>query len=154
MMFNRTYRFSSSHNAAQIRENLIGQHMTIHHLDFEIQERDRMIKIIPHAENVEELKTLPITHVELQETSNGTNVKVKSHPRRIDVGGPNLIIVFCIFALLVGALLYFLRPHDSPFPPLAIASVGVLVFIIFWIRMEAGYFDYVRKIKKFVKSRA
>lgn len=154
MLFNRTYRFKSSHSVAQIKENLLGEHMKVHDLDFEITERDRMIKIIPHAENVEELKTLPITHVELEDTSNGTKVKISSHPRRIDVGGPYLLIIFCIFAVVAGALLYFLRPHESPLPAMAIAGAGILMFLVFWIRMQRGYFDYVRKIKKFVQSHA
>lgn len=31
------------------------------------------------------------------------------------------------------------------------ASVGI--FTIFWVRMEMGYFDYVRKIRAHVKSK-
>lgn len=111
-----------------------------------------MIKIIPHAENIEGLRTLPITHVEFESRDNQqTKMKITSKMRRIDKGGPMLIVIFCVF-LIVAALLLGLYGKEGFLPyVLVMGGLALVVFVIFWIRMESGYFDYVRKIRDFVK---
>ena len=61
MVFSRTYRYNSNLSAEDIRRRLTGQHMKVHNLDFEVSEKGQMLRIIPHAEDVESVKTLPIT---------------------------------------------------------------------------------------------
>jgi len=152
MIFNRSYTFRSKYSPAEIKKNLLGAHLSIHKLDFEVIDKEHMLKIIPHAENVQDVKTLPITHVSLKSKSDGVRVKVSSHPRRIDVGGPMLLATFCILAMLGGLGLYVFIPNESIYLPGGLFAVGLIIFILFWIQMERGYFDYVRKIKSFVKK--
>lgn len=152
MLFTRTYRYRIQKPIEDARRQLVGQRVRIHHLDFEVYEKDRMIKIIPHAENVDGLRTLPITHVEFEGRGDQqTKVKITAKMRRIDKGGPMLIIIFCLF--LVGAALLLGLYGKEGFLPyvLVMGGLALLVFVIFWIRMESGYFDYVRKIRDFVR---
>lgn len=151
MIFKRTSVFSSPHSVEQIKKNLMGNHIALHHLDFEIMDKDHMLKIIPHAENVDNVKTLPITHVTFSPNGAGTKIKMSSHMRRIDAGGPILLTVFCLIAMLGGIALFFMKNIEW-FIPLVLFALGFIIFIIFWLRMESGYFDYIRKIKKYVKT--
>lgn len=151
MIFNRTYHFRTHLSIAEIRERLLHQHIKVHDLDFEVSEKQQMIKVIPHAENIEGIKTLPITHIEMRGMGNGnTSVKMFTKPRKIDAGGPYMIVIFCIFCVIGASLFYLLNSQDSLLPSLVMIGVAVIIFILFWYRMEAGYFDYVRKIKHFV----
>jgi hypothetical protein len=153
MIFQRTYRYNTPLSIEDIKQRLLGKHIQVHHLDFEILEKEQMLKIIPHAEDVSAIKTLPITHVEMQgRGTSGTKITVTSKPRKIDVGGPYLILIFCLFCVIGASILYIMNPTDSYLPPLSMVAVGILIFIIFWLRMEAGYFDYTRKIRDYIKQ--
>lgn len=152
MIFNRTYRYNTPLSAEDIKQRLIGKHIQVHHLDFEITEKEAMLRIIPHAEETNAIKTLPITHVEMRASgTTGTRLILTSKPRRIDVGGPYLIVIFCLFCVLGASGFYLINPRESYWPPLTMVGVGLLIFIIFWARMETGYFDYTRKIRDYVK---
>jgi hypothetical protein len=153
MIFNRTYRYSTPLSKEDIKQRLLGKHLQVHQLDFEVLEKEEMLKIIPHAEEVSSIKTLPITHVEMQANSaSGTKIIVTSKPRKIDVGGPYLIVIFCLFCIIGASGFYLMNPAESFLPSLVMLSAGLLIFIIFWLRMEAGYFDYTRKIRDFIKQ--
>ena len=153
MIFNRTYRFKAPHSIDELKQRLLNnQHLQVHHLDFEIFEKDSMLKVIPHAENLTAVKTLPITHIGfLGDGDVGTKIVLKSKPRKIDVGGPYLIVIFCIFCIVGASIFYFLDPDEYSWPSIVMVGIGVLIFIIFWINMEIGYFDYVRKIRNAVR---
>ena len=137
----------------QIKQRLIGQHVRIHNLDFEIYDKERMVKIIPHAEQETNIKTLPITHVEFRGKGSTTEVHISSKMRKIDKGGPMILLIFCFF-LLAAALIMLLSIREKGFEIYAFPMLGVslLAFIIFWIRLESGYFDYIRKIRDYVKK--
>src|ERR1044071_5871088 len=90
MIFSRTYRYNSSMPAEAIKGRLIGKHVKVHNMDFEVSEKDRMLRIIPHAEQETNIKTLPITHVELKGKGDKTQVVINSKMRKIDSGGPML----------------------------------------------------------------
>lgn len=151
MLFNRTYNFTSKQPADEIKKRLLGNHLDLHHLDFEILDKEHMLKIIPHAENIDAVKTLPITHVSFASNGKGTRVKVAAHMRRIDAGGPILLTVFCAITMIAGAIVYFMKPEES-YIAMALFALGFIIFIVFWFRMERGYFDYVRKIKSYIKT--
>lgn len=150
MLFSRTYRYSSSMPVEDIKGRLVGKHVTVHNLDFEVFEKDRQIKIIPHAESIQAIKTLPITHIELNRDGNKTKVVISSKMRKIDQGGPLLIVVFCVFMLIGGIVAYNLRQEMVMYASLL--GISLVLFTIFWYRMEAGYFDYVRKIRDYIKK--
>jgi hypothetical protein len=135
-----------------IKGRLIGKHVKVHNMDFEVSEKDRVLKIIPHAEDDTDLKTLPITHIELKGKGNNTQIVVSSKMRKIDSGGPMMIVIFCSF-LLIGALLFlFLGKAEYMSFTYTMGGIGLAIFAIFWARMERGYFDYVRKIRDYVKK--
>jgi hypothetical protein len=154
MIFKRTYKFTSSQPADEIRKKLIGKHTQVHKLDFEITDQDKFLRIIPHAEDIDSLKTLPITHVELSQAGSNTKVTVFGKIRKIDEGGPTIIVVFCVVMLLLGGAFYFFGGPSYVQTALILVGISVLLFAIFWAKMEAGYFDYIRKIRDFVKQQA
>ena len=80
MIFNRKYRYSSALPAEDIKSRLVGSHLQVHHLDFEVLEKENMLRIIPHAEEVNSVKTLPITHVEFGSGNKGTQVVISAKP--------------------------------------------------------------------------
>ena len=154
MFFSRKYRYTSALSEAEMRSKLLGQHMSLHNLDFEVIENDaHYLRIVPHAEQVTEVKTLPITRVNFKPAGGGkTQVLIYSHMRRIDSGGPMLVVIFCIFMLIAAALGHFLSSEDYDAYTLPLFGLGALIFIIMWIRLESGYFDYVRKIRDHIKQ--
>ena len=71
--------------------------------------------------------------------------------RKIDSGGPQLVVIFCAFMFIASfILLYVGGERMITYTLLGIAST---IFAVFLVRMQMGYFDYVRKIRAFVKSR-
>lgn len=153
MIFQRRYRIQSALNPTTLRDRLNLQTLKIHNLNFEITERDNVLKVIPQAQNVDGVKTLPITHIKMKSNgSNGTKVLLTSKPRRIDIGGPYLIIIFCVFLIVGAGIFYLLNPQESLMASWVMGGVGLLIFIFFWIKMEMGYFDYTRKIRNGVQN--
>lgn len=154
MLFSRTYKYQSSMGIEDIKSNLLGKHLKVHNLDFEVLEKDQMIKIIPHAEQVESVKTLPITHVEFNGSGKTTQVIVSSKIRKIDKGGPMLVVTFCAFMLIAAVLFMLNGGKDYEGFTYWMLGISIGIFVIFWIRMESGYFDYVRKIRDYIKTQS
>ena len=155
MLFSRHSRFQTSMPVEDIKQRLVGKHVKVHNLDFEIYEKEHMIKIIPHAEQETGIRTLPITHIEFNGKGQKTEVRISSKMRKIDKGGPMILLTFCLF-MMIAALIMLLSIKEEGFEVYAFPMLGVslLVFIIFWIRLESGYFDYIRKIREFVKKQS
>jgi len=153
MLFSRHYRYSTPAAEEEIKKRLIGQHVKIHNMDFEIYDKDRMLKIIPHAEQETNIKTLPITHVQFRDKGSKTDVLITSKMRKIDEGGPLILLFFCFFLMGAALVMLFSIQEDGfeiyAYPMIA---ASLLVFIVFWVRLESGYFDYVRKIRKYIKD--
>lgn len=152
MIFKRTYRYQSSLPMEEIKNKLIGKHIETHHLDFEISEKNGILRIIPHAETQAGVKTLPITHVNMNGKGGKTGLKISSKMRRIDAGGPYLISLFCGFLIIAAALFYLFGSEEHKLYTYILGGVGLILFIIFWVKMETGYFDYVRKIRDYIKK--
>ena len=153
MFFTRTHNFHFSVPKDDLKNRLLGKHVQIHNLDFEILDKgERKLSIVPHAEQVESIKTLPITNVDLQEDGDNTRVVVTSRIRAIDSGGPMLILIIC--SVLIGASAVLMYVGGEPGITYAALGVGLGILALFMIRMQMGYFDYVRKIRAYVKSKA
>lgn len=152
MLFTRHFQCSSPKNAETLYKQFLGKHLTIHHLDFEVYDEGDHLKVIPHTENSDQLYTLPITKVILQPDKEGTSVKMKFSPRHIDIGGPYLLLIFIGFAILGGLLLIWFKTNVQT--AFILIGLAFAVFALMWYRMERGYFDYIRKIKKWVKTYA
>lgn len=152
MIFKRKYRYLSSSTAEDIKGRLLGQHMKVHDMDFEVSEKGKMLKIIPHAEKTTAIKSLPITHVEFGKSGDKTKIVISSKMRRIDLGGPMLIMIFVIFIVAASVLLFMFGGGKYDTYTYTLGAIGLLIFAVFWTRMQTGYFDYVRKIRDFVKN--
>lgn len=152
MIFSRTYKYVSTASEQDIKGRLLGKHMQVHNMDFEVSEKGRMLKIIPHAEQTTAIKTLPITHVEFDGSGEKTKVKISTKMRKIDSGGPVLIMVFVTFLVLASLLLFIFGGDKYLTYTYTLGALGLLIFAIFWTRMQTGYFDYVRKIRDFIKK--
>jgi hypothetical protein len=121
-------------------------------MDFEVSEKDRMLRIIPHAEQVTNIKTLPITHIQLDGKGDSTHVVINSKMRKIDSGGPMLIVIFCFFMMIAAALFLVFGSAEYLSFTYTMGGISLAIFVVFWMRMEAGYFDYVRKIRDYIKT--
>lgn len=154
MFFKRTHSCSSPHTREELKKRLIGDHIKIHNLDFEAIEDNRIISIFPHTEQVTEIKTLPITHVDLQETDGKMKVIITSKIRELDLGGPQLVMILCFLLVIVAVVLFLAFGEDKKhIAAYIVLGVGLFTFIMFWIRMQNGYFDYVRKVKAHIISK-
>lgn len=153
MFFNRSYRLVSSQSADDIRQKLLGRHTSVHGLDFEVVDTDHGVRIVPHAEELESVKTLPVTRVNLRTRKDQkTDVLLYSHMRRVDQGGPLLVLIFAVFMIIAGTVGYLRGQEEYGLYTLPLIGIGLLVFIIMWVRLETGYFDYIRKVRDFVKG--
>ncbi|MEZ5047748.1 MAG: hypothetical protein R2831_12240 [Chitinophagaceae bacterium] len=151
MIFRRYYNLKSKKSAKEVTAKLLGNTFNVHNLSFEITQRDNNIKVIPHAEKSEKIYTLPITRLKVTDNKTGSSIKMMSKPRRIDIGGPYLLLIFIFFAIVAAFVIYFYK-KDYINSAYVLAIVALFTFIILWIRMEMGYFDYIRKIKKHIQS--
>lgn len=152
MLFTRQFQFNCSKNAETLYKHFLGKHLTIHQLDFEVYDEGDHLKVIPHTENSDQIYTLPITKVIIAPDNKGASVKMKFSPRHIDIGGPYLLLIFIAFAIIAGLLLLWFKTNiQTAFILIGIALVAVAIM---WYRMERGYFDYIRKIKAWIKTYA
>ncbi|GAA4459755.1 hypothetical protein GCM10023093_01320 [Nemorincola caseinilytica] len=153
MFFTRTYEFDLGGSRDEFMKKLIGKHVTIHNLDFEIYEQEERLCIAPHAEQVTSIKTLPITWVDLKSNNGRQRISMRSSIRQLDAGGPQLIIIFCIFLLVAAIVLLFTSGGDKKIM-FTFLGLDAIIYGLFWLRMKRGYLDYVHKIRDYVKDRA
>ena len=71
--------------------------------------------------------------------------------RKLDSGGPMLVIIFCAFMLIAATVLFMVQDAEPPLP-YTLAGISTFTLIVFSIRMQTGYFDYVRKIRAICKE--
>lgn len=150
MIFRRYYTMQSKQNAESLKASLLGKHLKIHQTDFEIFDLNGVVKIIPHAESDEAVHTLPITELKLIPNASTTTIKMKSKPRRIDIGGIYLLMVFILFLIIASIIIYISLNESYHKVSYILFGSGAVIFILVWLRMEQGYFDYIRKTKKWV----
>jgi uncharacterized membrane protein YuzA (DUF378 family) len=59
-------------------------------------------------------------------------------------------MMFVFFAVIAGLLLYLYGEGAYNNTAYILVGIAVLIFLLLYIRMQQGYFDYIRKIKKWV----
>lgn len=152
MLFTTIHTYYFAMRKEELKSRLVGRHVSIHNLDFEVLEKDNKLSIIPHAEQVEGIKTLPITSVVFKEENNQTKVVVTSKMRNLDSGGPLLLISFCAFIFIASFFMYTVNREQN----LAFLLMGISVSILtlLGVRLQTGYFDYVRKVREYIRSKA
>lgn len=152
MLFTTSTNFTTNLRPEEVRNVLVGKRTDIKQLNFEIKESDGIIKIIPHTENDEKSRIVPITHVEVSADANGTNVRMSTKPRRIDLGGLYLATGAIILIALIAVYLRITYPEQSIWVSGIIMGVALLSFIIFRLRLESSYYSYVKSLRSFVKG--
>lgn len=152
LLFDSTHEFSLPISKDEFKNRLLGKHVKIHNLDFEVMEFDYRINIVPHAEQVTDIKTLPITEIDFKDDSGKTRVVIKSKMRKLDAGGPQLIMIFCAFLFIASILLFYTSGGDIKIS-VTVLGFCFLIFGTFLFRMQTGYFDYVRKIRQYVVNK-
>ena len=151
MFFKRTQNYQCALQTDDFKSRLVGNHVTIHDMDFEVFEKDHSLRIVPHAEQTNAIKTLPITKVDMKQEGGKTKVTVTSDMRKLDAGGPQLIILFCAFLFIASFILLYVGGEKQI--TYTLLGAGAVILTIFWVRLEIGYFDYVRKIQSYIKNR-
>ncbi len=146
-MFTRTFSCITPIPKDAIMRRLMGSHVNIHQLDFEVVEKNEALRIIAHAEQVDEIKSLPITYLDFDDASGETKVKATFKLRKLDAGGPMLIFILCGLLLVASAVLGFV--HEQLFSIVTLIAC-VATYTIFRLRLEKSYFDYVRKIQSYI----
>jgi hypothetical protein len=152
MFFTRTQRYQFGMPKEDLRKQLLAERVNIHHMEFEIFEYEGVIRIVPNDEDATGIKTLPVTYVDLKGEGNATKVTVTSKMRKIDSGGPILIVIFCTFMLIAAGILLYVDPKQTQIP-YTLLGIGLLFITLFTVRMQTGYFDYVRKIRAYIRSK-
>jgi hypothetical protein len=154
MIFNRTYNLHSTKKNSDIKSSLLGKKFPVHKIEFEIVDVNGITRVVPHAEEIEgeRILTLPVTRISITDANNGSKVKLSSHPRRTDIGGPMLLMIACILFFIVGLALYYKGTEDVHGAAKIMLLISSITAILMWIKMELGYFDYVRKIKNYIKA--
>lgn len=151
MIFNKTFRFESQSNINDLKEKLVESLINVNNQSFFISPKDNMLRIIPDASKRKELTTLPVTHIKFKKRndSNKTKVTLFSKPRKIDAGGPYLLVVFCVFLLIAAIVIYAVESNrENIIPALGLVGLSLLIMLIFWYRMSRGYYRYVRGIRE------
>ena len=152
MFFTRTNTFNSPVSKKELQKRLLGAHVRIHNLDFEILEQENALLIIPYSEQEEAIKTLPITDVDIKEEGGQSKVILTSKMRPADSGGPNLILIFCFFLFIAAFVLHIVQNGDWTVSYICL-GIDALIFTTFIYRLRTGYFDYVHKVHRYVKSK-
>jgi len=153
MFFTRTHSFNSPVSKKELQKRLLGEHVRIHNLDFEIVDRENALVIIPYSEQEESIKTLPITDVDISEEGGQSKVTLTSKMRPADSGGPNLILIFCFFLFLAAFILHMVDKNGDWTVTYILLGIDVFIFSMFIFRLRTGYFDYVKKVHGYVQSK-
>lgn len=148
-MFTRTRQYTFSIPKEHLKYRLLGNHITIHHHDFEVTEEEQSLTIQPTIEDSAEKGTLPITLVELKEEGNKTEMVLTSRMPSIQAGGQIVMMLFSVFLLIASFILLYVG-HD-PLITYTLCGMSFVVFVYLLIRLQLNYFDYVRKIRSHVK---
>jgi hypothetical protein len=149
-MFKRTHQHRFSIPKEHLKYRLLGHHVTIHDKDFQLLEEDQDLSMVPTADQAGSIASLPITQLELKEDGNKTEVVITSKMRETDSGGTLVLLLFCVFFFIASLILLFIG--KEPIVAITLSGISVLIFIFFLIRMQVGYFDYVRKINTYIKD--
>jgi len=154
MFFTRSHTFNSPVSKKELQKRLLGDHVRIHNLDFEILERDHVMLIMPYSEQEESIKTLPITDVEVKEEGSQSKITLTSKMRPADSGGPYLILIFCFFLFAASFILHMVDKNGDWLVTYILLGIDAFIFSMFLYRLQTGYFDYVRKVHGYVKGKA
>ncbi len=157
MVFDKTYKIPLEVSPEVFKERILGEHFKVHHLDFEVYdhvEEDGIIKIFPHSESVSRTTTLPITHLTIVKDNSGSGNYIKAyfHIRKIDKGLPLFFLLLFLGTLIVGII--GLNNEALARTSKIFLIIGAIGTILTFLKLNKGYYDYIRKIKAWVETHA
>lgn len=141
-MFTKIFYHPVHMTKEMVRQRLLGKHMNIHDLDFEVMESERALRVVPHAEQIDSIMTLPVTRIDVVEKDGATQLKMVSHIRKMDAGGPILLMILMLLLASASAVLWMAREH---FFSMIMGSIFLAILLGFLYKLQVGYYDYVRK---------
>ncbi len=148
-MFTRTHQYTFPIPKEHLKYRLVGNHLTIHSHEFSVLEDEQILSILPNVEELNDSK-FPITQLELKEEGNRTEMIITSKMPTNEAGGQIVALTFCVFFFFASLVSLFFG-HD-PLITITLSAVGLAVFLFLFIRLQMGYFEYVRRIQGNLKE--
>lgn len=152
MFFTRTCRYQSPCSVQDLKNRLLEDHVKVDDVEFAVTEKEQVIKISPNTDSVEETKPLPVTYITLEDKGRKTKVVLKSKIEDSNNKRSYNSILFCAMLFLATIIFFIFGKEEYASVAYIFSSISLLVFIIFWARMEASYFDYIRKVRDHIKN--
>ena len=150
MLFTRTRQYNFSIPKELLRYSLIGNHIKIHDLDFRVLEDEgQFLTVLPDTEKITDTHSFPITELQLEDEGNNTKVVITSRIRKVDSGLPLLLLICCVFLLAAASV--FLYIGNEELVTIIMCVLSLVMLILLFIRLQNGYFGYVRKIHGYIK---
>lgn len=148
-MFTRTHQYKFPIPKEHLKYRLVGNHLTIHSHEFSVLEDEQILSIMPNVEELNDSK-FPITQLELKEEGNSTEMIITSKMPINEAGGQMVALTFCVLFFIASLVsLYFAQ---DPLLTITLSAISLAVFLFLFIRLQIGYFDYVRKIQGNLKE--
>ncbi len=155
-MFEKKNKITLEVDGATFYKRVMGKRFHVHDLEFEVYDAPNEkgeIKIIPHSENVRRTTTLPITLISVFENSEPPYVLAHYHMRSIDIGLPKFLTIFFAGMFLFGIITFF-SSQGFKSTGMIFMSIALIGFLIMLIRLNSGYYDYIRKINHWLEAQA
>lgn len=150
-MFSRTYQYKFPISKELLKYNLVGNHLSVRHQEFEVVEQDQLLSIQPKNNSGEPApNTVPVIRINLNEDGNKTSLTVSSALPVVDSGGFLVASLFSVFFVLSSVVLFFLV-HD-PVLTISLCLLSILIFVYFLVRLQLGYFNYMRRIRSYIQA--
>ncbi len=149
MLFTRTHQYNFSIPKELLQYKLIGNHIKIYDLDFQVLEEDDLLTVIPYTAESTGTRSFPITELQLEDEGNNTKVVITSRIRKVDSGLPLLLFILCGL-LLVASFIFLYIGHELEVSVTMCAFTLVILLLLF-VRLQKDYFGYVRKIHGHIK---
>jgi hypothetical protein len=147
MLFARTYKLKTNTRITDLKIRLLSKRITIDQYAYEIFEENNLIHILPDR-SLSDGSVLPDVFLRLDETiDKGTNIEMKAKLRLQDEGGPFLVLVFCALLFIASLLFFLINAKEFEVLYLTTLGLGLLIFGLFWLRMQRGYFKHIRTLK-------
>jgi hypothetical protein len=148
-MFTRTHQYRFPIPKEHLKYRLVGNHLKIHSHEFAVLEDEQILSIMPNVEELQDSR-FPITQLELKEEGNATEMIITSKMPVNEAGGQIVALSFCVFFFIASLVsLYF--GHD-PIITITLCGISLAVFLFLFVRLQTGYFDYVRRIQGNLKD--
>lgn len=149
MLFVKTHEYDFSIPKDYLIHSLTGTVIKLNDQEFNFVDHGSSLAVIAFDQDIDSLKTFPITKIDLYGDGNKTKAVITSIMSKADAGGPIVMLMLCLF-LFLGAFLLLYVSKDMVLT-ISICILSMCIFIVFLIYMYIYYFYYIRKINTHIK---